>query len=41
MSALQARLEVLERKIRALELRDETLDHSNEELAAAWLADPK
>lgn len=41
MSALQARLEELERKIQALELRDEALDHSIEELAAAWVADPK
>jgi hypothetical protein len=34
-------LEELERKIQALELRDEVLDHSIEELAAAWVADPK
>jgi exonuclease VII small subunit len=39
-SALQARLEELERKVQSLELRDEALDHSIEELAAAWVADP-
>lgn len=39
MVALQARLEELERKIQDLELRNEALDHSIEELAAAWVAD--
>ncbi len=39
IAALQARLEELERKVRALELRDQALDHSIEELAAAWVAD--
>lgn len=41
MSTLQSHPEVLKRKIRAPELRDEALDHSIEELAAAWVADPK
>ncbi len=39
MAALQASLEKLERKVRALELRDQALDHSIEELAAAWAAE--
>jgi predicted RNase H-like nuclease (RuvC/YqgF family) len=41
MAALQARLEELECKIQDLELRNEALDHSIEELAAAWVADQK
>ncbi|HEX9074226.1 MAG TPA: hypothetical protein VF932_00535 [Anaerolineae bacterium] len=41
MAALEARVEELERKIQDLELRDEALDHSIEELAAAWVAESK
>ena len=39
MAALRSCLEELERKIQVLELRNEALDHSSDELAAAWVAD--
>lgn len=41
VAALEARLAELEEKIAKLELRDEALDHSIEELAAAWVAESK
>ncbi len=39
LAALKARIAELEEKIARLELRDEALDHSIEELAAAWVAE--
>ncbi len=41
LAALRVRLAELEQKIARLELRDEALDHSIEELAAAWVAESK